>query len=284
MTSPCLADAAVLLVAHGSTVNADSAAAAALQARALRVRDLFAEVSVGFWRQEPGVRGVLDGLHHDLVFVVPLFVSEGYFTQEAIPAELGFAPGGMTGAARSRRRGHQTILYCGPVGTHPTMTGVLLDRAGEVVARNPFPKAPRRSELALMLAAHGTGLNANSRVAVEAHAAAIRRGAGYAEVRCVFMEEEPRIADWHRITAARQVVMVPFFISDGLHVREDIPVLLGEPAAVVQRRLAEGRRPWRNPTAREGRLLWYADAVGTDPMVGDVVLARIHEAARTIQS
>ena len=41
------------------------------------------------------------------------------------------------------------------------------------------------------------------------------------------MLEEPQIADCWRIAKTRNLVLVPYFISDGLHVSEDIPVLLG---------------------------------------------------------
>jgi sirohydrochlorin cobaltochelatase len=71
---------------------------------------------------------------------------------------------------------------------------------------------------------------------------------------------------------ARNAVLVPFFISDGLHTREDIPRMLGEPEAIVRRSL-EARQPtWRNPTEREGRRLWVAGAVGTEPLLADVIL------------
>src|SRR5436189_94912 len=41
------------------------------------------------------------------------------------------------------------------------------------------------------------------------------------------MEELPLVSDWRKLTKTRHVVAVPFFISDGLHSYEDIPVLLG---------------------------------------------------------
>jgi hypothetical protein len=47
--------------------------------------------------------------------------------------------------------------------------------------------------------------------------------------------------------------MVPFFISDGLHSYEDIPVMLGAPERVVRERLQQGQPTWRNPTERDGK-------------------------------
>ena len=72
---------------------------------------------------------------------------------------------------------------------------------------------------------------------------------------------------------------MPFFISDGLHVQEDIPVLLGEAKPAVEQHLAAGQPAWRNPTEKNGRLVWYSPAVGTEPHLADVILERVREAA-----
>jgi sirohydrochlorin ferrochelatase len=82
----------------------------------------------------------------------------------------------------------------------------------------------------------------------------------------------------HRMAKAAHLIMVPFFISDGLHSYEDIPVMLGETAAVVQERLNLRQPTWRNPTARQGKLLWYTMSIGSEPHIADVILERIQEA------
>jgi sirohydrochlorin cobaltochelatase len=64
-----------------------------------------------------------------------------------------------------------------------------------------------------------------------------------------------------------------------LHTQEDIPVLLGETKQTVEQRLAAGQPPWRNPTEKNGRLVWYSPAVGTDPRIADVILERVREVA-----
>jgi sirohydrochlorin cobaltochelatase len=71
------------------------------------------------------------------------------------------------------------------------------------------------------------------------------------------------------------VVVVPFFIADGLHSYEDIPVLLGveEQANVVAASQAEVFR--RNPYQIRGRQLFYASAIGTEPMMADVILDQV---------
>jgi sirohydrochlorin cobaltochelatase len=93
------------------------------------------------------------------------------------------------------------------------------------------------------------------------------------------MEEQPRIEDCYTMTPATNIVVVPFFISDGLHSYEDIPVMLGEARPAVQDRLKQGQPTWRNPTEKRGKRVWYAASVGSDPFVADVILERVREAA-----
>lgn len=223
--------------------------------------------------------GVLRGVFAPRVFIVPLFISEGYFTEQVIPRELGFCQNGQTDFPRVQRRGSQVLHYCGPVGTHASMTKVLLARARDVVEQYPFPTLPKPADTALFIAGHGTGNNENSRKAIERQVELIRAQGVYAEVYPTFMEEEPRVGDCWRMTEARNLVMVPFFISDGLHSHEDIPVMLGEPADVVQERFRRGQPTWQNPTERSGQRLWYSPSIGKEPTLAEVIVERVHEAA-----
>ena len=77
-------DAALVLVGHGSTLNAESAAPTFQHADELRRRSVFAQVVESFWKLEPGVAGVLRGVFARRVFIVPLFISKGYFTEEVL--------------------------------------------------------------------------------------------------------------------------------------------------------------------------------------------------------
>jgi sirohydrochlorin cobaltochelatase len=273
-------DAALVLLGHGSTVNADSAAPTFQHADELRRRGIFAQVQEAFWKQEPYVWQVLRGVFAPRVFIVPLFISDGYFTEEVLPRELGFSRPGETNFARAQRRGGQTLHYCGPVGTHPGMTEVLLARARGIVEKFPFPRAPKTSETALFIAGHGTGNNENSRKAIEQQAGLITAQGIYAEVHAVFMEEDPRIGDCCKLARARNIVVVPFFISDGLHSYEDIPVMLGAPKHIVRERLRQGQPTWRNPTEREGKRIWYSASIGSEPHIADVILERVREGER----
>jgi sirohydrochlorin cobaltochelatase len=267
----------VILLGHGTELNPGSALPILQHARALGARGLFADVRAAFWKQPPRIQEVLGEVKSDRVFIVPMFISEGYFSDEVIPRELGFEAG--QDLCRKRTMGHQTWHYTRVVGTHPSMTHVLLSRAQAVTGQYPFPRRPRPQETTLFIAGHGTGRNENSRQSVERQAKLIAETGSYAAVHAIFMEEQPLIVDYTSLAKTKYAVVVPFFMSDGLHVIEDIPVLLGEPEKVVKSRLAAGQPTWRNPTEKRGVLTWYSSSVGSDPGLQEVILEHVRECA-----
>ena len=249
MNCESFTDAVLIVLGHGTVLNDQSAAPVFQHAAELRSRKIFREVREAFWKQEPHVKKVLAEISAPRVFIAPLFISEGYFSTEIIPQELGFQfPDNLSLVTH-----HTLLFYCRPVGSHESMTPVILARAAEVVKNFPFPRAPKPAETTLFLAGHGTGKNENSRKAIERQAELVRAQKLYAAVHAVFMEETPFIKDCHLLAQTKNCVVVPFFISDGLHAVEDIPVLLGEPERLVKERFAAGQPTWRNPTEKHGR-------------------------------
>jgi sirohydrochlorin cobaltochelatase len=252
---PSNAASALLIVGHGSTVNPDSSAPTLAHASEIRRRRIFAYVACCFWKEEPSLRDALlcfrDPTIRD-VYVVPNFISEGYFTRTVIPRELE-----LTGPT-TERTGGQTWKYCKPSGNHGGMTDLLLQRAREVA---PDILA---AETTLLIVGHGTSLNDNSAVAAKRQAEMIRARNDYAAVLNVYMEEPPLVSDWLALTQTRNVVVVPFFVSDGLHSHEDIPVMLGINSA--------SHRLSANPHLLHGRSLFYSTAIGTEPKFADVII------------
>jgi sirohydrochlorin cobaltochelatase len=249
---------ALILVGHGSTTNPDSSAPTFDQADRLRARRLFSEVHCAFWKEEPSLREILRMVDAEQVYVVPNFISEGYFTEKVIPRELG-----LTGPIT--QLGPKTVKYCAPVGNDPRMTDLLLARAAEVAPAAPLSKT------SLIIVGHGTSLNENSAVAAKHQVEQIRERGVFREVVAAYMEEEPRIDLWDTLTTQPYVVVVPFFISDGLHSYEDIPVLLGittNSAGPASRQEVFRQHPYQI----RGRSLFYASAIGTSGMISDIVL------------
>src|ERR1051325_6508013 len=112
-------ESALLIVAHGSTVNPDSSAPTLAHAAEIRQRKTFARVECAFWKEEPSLRDALFLFDPELiprVCVVPNFISEGYFTQTVIPRELELDD------ATTKRSNGQIWTYGQPVGNHPAMT------------------------------------------------------------------------------------------------------------------------------------------------------------------
>ena len=71
------------------------------------------------------MREALYMINAEEVYIVADFISEGYFTQDVIPREFG-----ITGP--TTQVGGKTLHYTLPVGVHPSMTGLILQRAREV--------------------------------------------------------------------------------------------------------------------------------------------------------
>jgi sirohydrochlorin cobaltochelatase len=270
--------AALLIVGHGSTVNPDSSPPNLAHAAEIRRRGIFAEVACCFWKEEPSMRDALLLFQQPAikeVYVVPNFISEGYFTQTVIPRELE-----LSGRVTERIDG-QIWNYCAPVGSHASMTALLLGRAREVA-----PGVPP-GETSLLIVGHGTSLNDNSAVAAKREVEAIRACGEYAAVLNVYMEEAPLVSDWAKLTNTPNVVVVPFFISDGLHSYEDIPVLLGiesAPAGSASARQQAGEVFRHNPHQLHGRALYYASAIGTDSRFADIVVEQAEAFARDQRS
>ena len=276
MKTDSLADATLVILGHGTEQNEDSAKPVQLHAEELRRRNVFAAVREAFWKQNPQIKTVLAELATPRVFVVPLFISEGYFSEQIIPKELGLDE------HRKLISQSSTIHYCLPVGTHAAMTGVIQDRARGVVEKFPFPRLPKPKDITLIIAGHGTERSATSRKSVLRQVELLCTMDIYAAVHAVFMDEDPRIPTCYELAQTRNIVVVPFFMSDGLHVTEDIPVLLGEPKRIVEERLAQKQPTWRNPTERNGKLVWYSPAVGTEPHLAEVILERVREATQSL--
>jgi sirohydrochlorin cobaltochelatase len=253
---------ALFIAGHGSTENPDSSTPYFEHADEIRRRGLFAEVHCIFWKEEPSFREAWYLTDCEEIYVVPDFISEGYFTQDVIPRELELT--GPTSHVRGK-----TFHYCSPVGIHPSMTQLLLRRAKEV-APDIDP-----AQTTLIIVGHGTNLNANSTKAIKDQCEILRQ-TGYAAVLDTYMEEQPFIADWAELATTPNVVVVPFFIADGLHSFQDIPVLLGIESEVGA--AASQREVFRhNPHELHGKKLYYSSAIGTERLIADVILDQIHD-------
>ncbi|MDD5261395.1 MAG: CbiX/SirB N-terminal domain-containing protein [Methylacidiphilales bacterium] len=250
--------AALLLAAHGSTQNQDSSRPTREQAERIRQRGIFAEVYVCFWLEPPFYKDVLNLVQSREVYLVPNFISEGYYTKQILPREFS-----LTGPV-TEVRGHR-IYHCDPVGTHPSMTEVLLRRARAILETEKLSE----KDVCLLIAGHGTPRNENSKAVIVAQVEKLRALGVYGQVEAAFLEEPPFIRDWRTLTALPQMIVVPFFVSDGLHASEDIPALLASGES--------GTAAASNDATTDRRRFWVAPSLGTEPGMADVILALVEK-------
>src|ERR687893_2807720 len=158
---------ALVIVGHGSHLNEDSSLPVHEHAERIRGGGGFDEGVECFWKEEPAMRHVLDTVESEEVYVVPAFISEGYFTQQVIPRELGLS-GPVT------RKGGKTVRYAGPLGTFEEMPDVILERVEDLMRGREVS-----GRTALVLLGHGTDLNKNSGGVIYLNAQRIRERGVY---------------------------------------------------------------------------------------------------------
>jgi len=270
---------ALVIAAHGSHLNAGSSTPTFDHADTIRAVGAFDEVRESFWKEEPHFRDVLRTVDADEVYLVPLFISEGYFTEQVIPREFrldGWDPelwdsdgtSADTATLTAEDTG-QTVHYCGPAGTHDAMSDVIVQRAESVTDDPDVGEG-----FGLAVVGHGTERNENSAKAVEYHADRIDSMGRFDEVQALFMDEDPEIDDVTEYFESDDIVVVPLFVADGYHTEEDIPEDMGL--------TDDYRTGYDVPTVVDGHRIWYSGAVGTEPLMADVLLERAADAGADV--
>jgi sirohydrochlorin cobaltochelatase len=238
---------ALVIVGHGSHLNEDSSLPVYEHAARIRETGEFDEIVECFWKEEPSMRHVLDTVESEDVYVVPAFISEGYFTQQVIPRELG-----LEGPVS--RKGKKSVRYAGPLGTFEGMPEVILERTEDLMRGREVS-----GRTALVLLGHGTDLNKNSGSVVYLNAGRIRARGIYDLVEVGFLDQEPEIGAVVDGVEAENVILIPLFIAEGWHTRETIPEDLGLVGEV---------------TLRDDKKIFYGAPVGTHPSMANLMIAR----------
>jgi sirohydrochlorin cobaltochelatase len=122
------------VVGHGTERNENSAKAIEYHADRIRERGRFAEVQALFMDEDPEVDDVTDYFESQDIVVVPLFIADGFHTQEDIPEDVGLTDDYRTGYDVPTRVDGHDIWYAGAVGTEPLMADVILERAADAGA------------------------------------------------------------------------------------------------------------------------------------------------------
>jgi sirohydrochlorin cobaltochelatase len=229
---------ALVIVGHGSERNPYTCAPICQAIAAIRKHTIFDEVYGAFWKGQPHLSNILDRVKADDITVVPFFISNGYYTEQVIPREMQL-DGPVT------HRDGKVIYYTEPVGAHPLFAQLVVERARAVGAQG---------DESLIVLGHGTPKNPRSAENVYRQAERVAAMNQFPEVVTLFIDQDPNLSELFERTTNKRIVIVPLFVADGWHVSETIP----EDLAELQH--------------QHGREVMYAQAVGTDPRVAELIL------------
>lgn len=234
---------ALVIAAHGSQFNPNTALPAWACVDAIRPLGLFDEVTAAFWKEQPAFGTVLETLSADDVLVVPLFSSDGYFARRVLPAELN-------------PRWEQVVQITPAVGQNKFVEPLIDKRVYEALSLSGWAA----DQTAVVIVGHGTERSQTSSTTTEYQAQRLRDSGHFGAVLTGYLDQAPLIGDVYQQTELRQLLVVPNFIAAGLHTQEDIPAELAiEPLTdVIQQ--------------AHGRELFYTKPLGTTGELVDIVL------------
>lgn len=246
----------LILIGHGSSI--DRRSAEPVYRAAERFREQFASVRVAFWKEQPSIADALAEVDAEHVIVVPYFMADGWFVTEALPAAIGLQHWPELG---SERVGGKEVAYTHAVGSHESV-----HEAVEALAREAAGDSSTE-HVAVALVGHGTTRNTTSRFSAIAAGDALIATNHFAEVTNVFLDDEPGVKDIFE-TRSSEIIIVPFMVSDGPHVRVDLVRELGltvmpEFGASVE---------------VEDKSLTFSEPIGLSRQLLRAVTARIEEA------
>ncbi|MBI1825861.1 MAG: hypothetical protein HY287_05940 [Planctomycetes bacterium] len=252
-------DAALILAAHGSRVDASSNPALWQLAETVREQSTFAEVTCAFHHGAPGFADVLGTIRSRCAVVVPIMTSEGYYSRVALPRALTAHPDFARHAVQITR----------PIGVHPEVPNVMRMRLNELLERFNLSA----SETSVAVIGHGTPRNANSKIATNDLAAALHRMGPCGDVFPAFLDEEPFVETVPDRAEHATIVALLFLIAAGPHALEDVPRRLGLLNAALS-------PPYREMV--NDRIFFIDEAFGNDPAIIPLIIDLANFAAREV--
>ncbi len=234
----------LLLVGHGSTRAAADNGTLLRHAEKLSEFAHFESVDVGLLYGEPSAKDLAARLPRSGLFVVPFFMAEGYYSKEVIPALFDTECRGLEDVVQP--------IFCAPVGLHPGLAGIVMDRALEALEVRRL--APEHATL--LVIGHGSENSPASWHATETQARRVRQRGVFRRVTTAYLEQTPEIAGVLNGLKG-PVVAAGLFAGDGAHAGRDVPALLnGYRAGSID----------------------YLGAIGCDPAIADLVLDQVADA------
>jgi sirohydrochlorin cobaltochelatase len=228
----------VLIVAHGSSVSDDARDAAKQHALTLQQSNRYGRVHPFFLVGSQAAPDLPTGE----VFLLPFFMSNGYFVSRRIPEVFGLEDGRRISADRQ-------IFQCDALGIDPELAEIISVMAREVCLEQDYAAA----DIHLVLVAHGSEKSQASAEATYLQRSVVEQTNEFGQVSSVFLNQAPFLEQWleEQPESGRPLILVGLFAADGPHAMEDVPGAINR---------------WREKTGN-CQPAHYAGAIGTRPEI-----------------
>ncbi len=200
----------LILIGHGSSSSKRAKVAIEEHANTLRLSPRFGTVQTYFLMDE----GRKPEIPLGEVFLLPFFMSDGYFVQTKVPS--------LFNLVNFQRLDENFQIYqCDALGVDQELAQILNKMAQEVRIQNELDEA----NTAVVLIAHGSQKNPASARAARLQCEQFVKLSNYAFVDVAFLEQEPSISQCLDTLSgkAENVICLGLFAADGPHAIEDVP-------------------------------------------------------------
>ncbi|MCR9213270.1 MAG: hypothetical protein NXI13_06095 [Proteobacteria bacterium] len=200
----------VVIVGHGSSLS-DGAHDAALQhAMTLRQSNRYGSVEVRFLAKQTEKTVLPKGE----VFLLPFFMSDGFFVKNRIPAEFELVDG-----ARLEEDRH--LFLCDALGVDPELAEII-GTMGQEICRH---KGWKPLNTHLLLIAHGSEKSPASEKATLLQQKAVEKRELFRSVSSSFLNQSPSLPEvlGELGQLSGPIVIVGLFAAEGPHATEDVP-------------------------------------------------------------
>ncbi len=257
----------LLVVSHGSSLEPDCYRPIDEIANELLDSPRINAVSTGFLKQNPSLRQGWRALKGPRVVVAPYLASAGFFAERVLPKKLGFPP--VEFGKPFEFEGRQ-VIYTEALGTDPALTDIVETVALEIADGQ---RGPNPGDTTLVVVGHGTPRHRHSGKSVHHCVARLSPRGIFRDVRAAFVDEKPFADNILDECRHGDVVVVPYFVCDGPHVKTDIPSAFGISKPI-----------FRAPHTVGAHCIWYAHAIGTRREMIQILANRVEEAAKRYSS
>lgn len=228
----------VIIIAHGSSRSDGAQEAAMEHALTLRQSNRYGTVDFFFLARDQAIPDLPSGE----IFLLPFFMSNGYFVTRRIPELFNLTDGRRIGGGRR-------LFQCEALGTDPELAGILSAMVRDICRENSY----RMADVHVVLVAHGSEKSCASADAAYLQQRAVEARGEFGDVSVAFLSQSPFLDEWLAAISENgpPLVLVGLFAAEGPHAAEDVPGAIEN---------------WRKKLA-SARAVHYAGAVGARPEI-----------------